>query len=202
MNQDEKKPTYSVDMSDICSEEDFNTKVDQLAERIREWDMPADALVKLAAAGLVSLNYVEIMRRILIEHTSDEALRAGVNSDIERDANETFAAQIKAFERLHLAKKKGVNEGKLVASTAGGNARAKKYLAIANEARRLARLKVPQSGRWRSRAEAVRIIRGDVLAFAKTINVTMAQLNLERRIDGYLQDMKDGDTLFAGKQRT
>ncbi|WP_224004575.1 hypothetical protein [Paraburkholderia tropica] len=202
MNQDERKSEYAVDLSSICSEDDFNSRVDQLSERIREWDMPVDALVKLAAAGLVSLSFIEVMQRVLAQHIDDEDLAASINADIERDANEAHEGQMKAYERLHLAKKKGLKEGKRVASTAGGNARARKYSLVEEEARRLARVKVPASGRWPSRSEAVRQIHDDVIAFCKKQGIRLAELSAKDRIDGYLRGMDGGDTLFAGKRGT
>lgn len=80
------------------------------------------------------------------------------------------------------------------------NARGKKYDAIAEEARRLARDMVPQSGQWQSRAQAVRSIQEAVLAFAKSREIVLSELQAPTTIDGYLKTMDNADTLFAGKR--
>jgi hypothetical protein len=85
-------------------------------------------------------------------------------------------------------------------SRSGGNARGKKYEVIAEEARRLARAKVPESGRWTSIAAAARAIVDDVLKFADAHDTRLTGMEPVKLVSGYLKDMDDAATLFATKQ--
>lgn len=95
-----------------------------------------------------------------------------------------------------------VNEARTKLARIGGRARSQIFEPVVEKAYELARARVPGRGQWPSRRNAVHSIKDDVLAFAKLNGVAMSAPQAEKTIDGWLRNMPDANTLFAGKRRT
>ncbi|PYE23149.1 hypothetical protein C7410_10846 [Paraburkholderia silvatlantica] len=81
----------------------------------------------------------------------------------------------------------------------GGRAKANKFAPIKAEAQKLARERVPSSGKWKSRAEAARKIRDEVQACARALGQYLSDLHVQTTIDGWLKEMPEANILFGGK---
>jgi hypothetical protein len=82
----------------------------------------------------------------------------------------------------------------------GGRAKASKRAPVKAEAQKLARERVPSSGKWQSRAEAARKIRDEVQACAlKVLGHKFSDLQVQTTIDGWLKEMPEASVLFGGK---
>lgn len=82
----------------------------------------------------------------------------------------------------------------------GGRAKASKLAPVKAEAQKLARERVPASGKWRSRAEAVRKICDEVQACAlKMLGQKLSDLQVQTTIDGWLKEIPEANILFGGK---
>lgn len=84
----------------------------------------------------------------------------------------------------------------------GGKARADKYNPFRLKAQQLAKEKVPASGSWRSRRQAILAISKEVVEFSKQTDTPLSETQAHTTIDGWLKNMPNADTLFGGKQST
>jgi hypothetical protein len=84
----------------------------------------------------------------------------------------------------------------------GARVRAEKYASIKTDMHRLARDNAPPSGQWKSRRNAVHTLLPHFKGHADFKAMSMSESQAERTLDGYLKEMPDADTLFAGRSST
>ncbi|WP_159086689.1 hypothetical protein [Burkholderia sp. NRF60-BP8] len=132
-------------------------------------------------------------RKLSLLETSLDRLSSISASELRELANtgDELAARVASIgERIseELARRK---------ASSGGRTRAEKYAVVSEEAQRLARDRVPTSGKWPSRAQAVRAILDDVQKCAEANNARLTDTQAPETIDGWLKSMPDAETLFA-----
>ncbi|MCP2086265.1 UNVERIFIED_ORG: hypothetical protein J2Y81_002282 [Paraburkholderia sediminicola] len=94
-----------------------------------------------------------------------------------------------------------VGDTKRLQATLGANKRLEKFRPVIEFAYQRARETRPTSKGWLSRNQAVQAIKADVLAFAKTQQVSMSVEQADKTIDGWLSKMPDAASLFPGKRK-
>jgi hypothetical protein len=190
-------------------------------EAIKQNDFTKEELEHKLADSQENLSFFENMldehmdlavkQEAFIDVLCDLAKKLGSESKEQNEVviqmSEAFSDAAKKFIAAKAIWNERYQKAQQIAQTCfartGGISRAKPYAKMKEEAQRLARAKVPESGSWPSMSNAAKSIKSEVDRYAQTMHYTQLTVDqADKTICKWLGEMPEKTTLFASKHTT
>jgi len=145
------------------------------------------------AAMIVSCTYI---RRAMVAAEAGDAEQGWIYL-----AEASFWCGVTLAEKgIDQAYHQTITDTKRTQAALGAKKRLEKFRPVIEFTYQRAREMRPASKGWQSRNQAVQTIKDDVLAFAKTSQITLSDEQAGKTIDGWLSKMPDAAQLFPKKK--